>query len=123
MEKAAEVNEELKLEENGISVRVSEDKMKAYLIMERPNEGERRTEADLMALLTKVGVNRGIDKEVLQQMLREEYYYRECTVAKGREVVDGIDGTFIFHFRTEKLPRPWCQRAEKHDHETGCSPT
>ena len=45
MEKAVEVKEELKIEDNGISVRVSEDKMKAYLIMERPNEGGRRTEA------------------------------------------------------------------------------
>ena len=38
MEKAVEVKEELKeelkAEENGISVRVSDDKMKAYLIME-----------------------------------------------------------------------------------------
>ena len=50
MEKAVELKEELKIENNGISVRVSEDKMKAYLIMERPNEGGRRTEADLMAI-------------------------------------------------------------------------
>ena len=106
MEKAVEVKEELKIEDNGISVRVSDDKMKAYLIMERPNEGGRRTEADLMAVLTKVGVNRGIDKEVLQQMIKEEYYYRECVVAKGREVVDGVDGEFTFHFRTEKLGKP-----------------
>ena len=110
MEKAAEIKEELKeelkIEDNGISVRVSDDKMRAYLIMERPNEGQRRTEADLMEMLTKVGVNRGIDKDVLQQMIREEYYYRECIVAKGREVVDGVDGKFTFCFRTEKLGKP-----------------
>ena len=111
MEKAVQLNEEVKieeskLEENGISVRVSDDKMKAYLIMERPNEGERRTEADLMAVLTKVGVNRGIDKEILQKMLKEEYYYRECIVATGRDVVNGVDGEYIFHFRTEKLGKP-----------------
>ena len=110
MEKAVELKEELKeelkIENNGISVRVSEDKMKAYLIMERPNEGGRRTEADLMAVLTEAGVNRGIDKEVLKQMVREEYYYRECTVARGREVTDGVDGEFNFHFRTEKLGKP-----------------
>ena len=49
MEKAVEVKEELKIEDNGISVRVSEDKMKAYMIMERPNEGGRRTEAELIS--------------------------------------------------------------------------
>lgn len=106
MEKVVEVKETGNVNKNGISVRISEDKMKAYLIMEKPNEGEKRTEEELMAVLSEAGVSRGIDKEVLQQMVREGYYYRECVVAYGREVVDGVDGEYAFSFRTEKLGKP-----------------
>lgn len=106
MEQTFEVNKELKKEMEGISVRISEDSMRALIMMEQPQGTEKRTVEELQVALKEAGVTRGINQEILQKMVNEGMYYRECVVANGRPVVDGADGYYTFGFRTEMLSKP-----------------
>ena len=87
-------------------VRISYDDMEAYLILPQPDWGETYKLSQVMSAIEFSGVKIGIDKDKVKAMVEEQYYDRECLIAKGIEAVDGVDAYFDFKFDVEFNKKP-----------------
>lgn len=80
-------------------VRVSDDNMTAYIYLALPESGKKYSMAEVIACLNNNNVNMGIDEKVIDYIISREIYLREIPVAKGKPVIDGIDGFYDYKFR------------------------
>ena len=79
-------------------VRISYDEMEAYLLLPMPMEEDAYVLEDILTLLDDKGVKVGIDETKISAMIADRYYDTECLIAKGIDVIDGVDAYFDFHF-------------------------
>ena len=89
-------------------IRISYDEMEAYLMLPTPLEvGEEYTLSDILEKVQDAGVKIGIDENKISAMINEKYYDHECLIAKGINVIDGVDAYFDFHFdmNFSKVPK------------------
>lgn len=87
-------------------VRISYDEMEAYLRLPMPEYNKGYTLSEVLELLKVNGVKYGIDEKKVAEMINNKYYDVEFLVAKGDNVVDGVDAYFEFHFNTELNKKP-----------------
>lgn len=88
-------------------VRISYDEMEAYLRLPMPSSLEDGYDlSEVLEELKVNGVKFGVDETKVSAMITEKCYECECLVAKGIDVVDGVDAYFDFHFNTtlDKTP-------------------
>lgn len=87
-------------------VRISYNEMEAYLMLPTPIVEDNYVLADVLETLKLNGVKIGIDETKISTMISERLYDREMLVAKGIDVVDGVDAYFEYHFDTNlnKVP-------------------
>lgn len=89
-------------------IRISYDEMEAYLLLPTPLEiDEEYTFDDVMEKVRAAGVKIGINETKISAMIQERYFDRECLIAKGIDVVNGVDAYFDYNFDTNfnKVPR------------------
>lgn len=79
-------------------VRISYDEMEAYLLLPMPIEEDVYVLEDILTLLDDKGVKVGIDEAKISTMIADSYFDTECLIAKGIDVIDGVDAYFDFHF-------------------------
>ena len=92
---------------NGPKIRISYDEMEAYLILPSPLTPEDGYEFnDVMEKVRAAGVKIGIDENKVSAMINEQYFDRECLIAKGIDAVNGVDAYFDLNFDTNfnKIP-------------------
>ena len=80
-------------------VRISYDEMEAYLLLPAPLTPDE--EYDLDSVMEKVrasGVKIGLNEAKISAMVSERYFDRECLIAKGIDVVNGVDAYFDYNF-------------------------
>lgn len=94
------------LEGNKSTVRISEEKDRAFLLLCPPEEGYEYRTSDLEEILEKNSVKAGIKTAVLQRMIDEKKYLEEELVAETMLPRDGIPGNFKFLFNTEADRKP-----------------
>ncbi len=82
-------------------VRISYDEMEAYLLLPTPALQEDYVLSDILETLKLNGVKIGIDEAKISSMIKERHFDRECLIAKGIDVVNGVDAYFDFHFNTK----------------------
>lgn len=87
-------------------IRVTYDEMEAFLMLPLPREGEEYTFNEVMAFLEANQVRHGIEIETIKKMLRENIYNKEVCIATGTPMVDGIDGYYVYHFKTHFDKKP-----------------
>ncbi|MCR5791992.1 MAG: FapA family protein [Lachnospiraceae bacterium] len=85
------------LEENKSLVRISDDRLRAYITVAPPDEDGYK-EMNLREILELHGVTNGVKREILQEIIDDELYGQELLVAEGIVAVDGEDGYFEFKF-------------------------
>lgn len=86
------------------AVMISEDEMEAYLIC---NKRPKNASADvILEELRKQGITKGIDKEAIEQTLRQVAENKQMKIASGRPAEDGKDGWYEYFFRTEVVRTP-----------------
>lgn len=88
-------------------IRISYDEMEAYLLLPTPLEfAEEYTFDDVMEKVRAAGVKIGINETKISAMIQERYFDRECLIAKGIDVVNGVDAYFDYNFDTNfnKVP-------------------
>lgn len=88
-------------------VRISYDEMEAYLLLPTPlTPDEEYDFADVMEKVRNAGVKIGINESKISAMIQERYFDRECLIAKGIDVVNGVDAYFDLNFDTNfnKVP-------------------
>lgn len=80
-------------------VKISEDKLKAYLYIPFPEKsGKSYSVDDLLLYLDLAGIEYGIDTTAIETALATEHYGEEILVAKGKKPAEGIDGYYDYHF-------------------------
>lgn len=88
-------------------IRISYDEMEAYMILPTPLTGQVYAFSDVMETIKSSGVKIGIDETKVNAMIDEEYYDRECIIARGIDAINGVDAYFDFNFETKlsKIPK------------------
>ena len=88
-------------------IRISYDEMEAYLLLPTPLTSDEDYEFnDIMEKVRAAGVKIGINETKISAMIKERYFDRECLIAEGINVVNGVDAYFDFNFDTNfsKVP-------------------
>ena len=87
-------------------VRISYDEMEAYLTLPEPVMEEPYELSDVFGAIEAAGVKIGLDKEKVEAMVNENYYERECVIARGIPVEEGHDGYFDYKFDADFNKKP-----------------
>ena len=90
-----------------VKVTLSSDKMNAYIVIRRPQDGEKPPELqELMDELQKNGVIYGIKQDVLKKLADNPVYEQSILIAEGIPPVPGEDGkvSFLIDINKEKKP-------------------
>lgn len=87
-------------------VRISYDEMEAYLILPEPLLDDAYELEHVMSVVEAAGVKINLDKDKIAAMVAEKYYDRECLIARGVEVEDGVDGFFRYKFDVDFNKKP-----------------
>ena len=101
--------------EETVKVLISEDSMEArlYLSSTPPSWGESATDLytveNIMDFLKEKGVKAGIDKPLIQSIIINKLYDTYHVIAKGKPAVNGTDGFFTYHFKTQIDNKPKVQ--------------
>ena len=84
--------------------------MEAYLLLPSPLTPDEDYEfAEVMEKVRAAGVKIGINEAKISAMLQERYYDRECLIAKGIDVENGVDAYFDLNFDTNSSYFPTLQ--------------
>lgn len=92
-----------------IVVKVSDDKMKAFINVCPLTAEYEGSVATLRDALTDRKVVYGIKEEELQRIVEEKLYYKDILIAEGVPCVNGTDGYFEFLFNTVADKKPKIQ--------------
>lgn len=96
--------EENKFEPFEIMIR--ENDMKAFLLINRPEEGESYDKQEVLAALREKGVTTGINESKIAAMVKKHIYGRQELIAEGTQPEHGQDGYFEYFFPTQKVKTP-----------------
>lgn len=95
------------IEENGSYVKITEDKMTAFLYLVPPEEeSENYTMDELLSFLEKNGVKAGYLHPNMMAMIKKKVYDREIEVAQGQAAVEGRDGYYEYKFDPDSYRAP-----------------
>jgi len=84
-------------------VRVTDDKLKAYIQAFPMRNGAKAGERDIEAALQEQGIKAGINKQLFAKIVENQDDYGEWLVAEGVPCIDGEDARLIFHFNPEGI--------------------
>ena len=87
-------------------VRISYDEMDAYLTLPEPITEEPYDLSEIFAAIEAAGIRIGLDREKVEAMVNENYYDRECVIARGIPVEEGRDGYFDYKFDANFNKKP-----------------
>lgn len=88
-------------------LKVSEDRMKAYLRMISPSNGGNMLEvSDLRAMLEGRGITTGIKDDVLNDMVANPRYCEDILAVEGTYPEESVDGSIEYLFNTDQSQRP-----------------
>ncbi len=82
-------------------VKIADDHMSATLFLTPPPPGESYTVEELADHLRHNGVNNGFIFSALEEMAKQNVYYKDVVVAQGTEAVHGINGYYEFFFEQD----------------------
>lgn len=85
-----------------VYIRLSDDEMKASVIIASTLSSDDFTEEHLIKLLRERGVKQGIKKEVIKLIVDNKIVNKEMVIAEGKYEINGEDGRFEYFFNTEK---------------------
>jgi len=103
--KIAEYQEELKIDAT-VSVFISPDKMKCFIILTPPDGGKTVNSKQIHDELSKNGVVFGINESLIETIAECPVYNELICVAEGVEPVYGQNGLVEFHFNTDCNRKP-----------------
>ena len=85
---------------------ISDDCMSAAVLMTEPKADERITTEDVVMFLRANGVTAGFVYSEIEKAVNEKTYYKDVVVAKGRNMVETVPGSYEFLFSTGEIKHP-----------------
>ncbi len=96
-------NTDVKKIDEGVTVKIIENNMKAVMTFSRPiNGGAVFSRQDIEKILHESNVRAGIDQTEIDDLCEQRQYGYEYQVAFGKEALEGQDGYVKYYFDTEK---------------------
>ncbi|MCR4440946.1 MAG: FapA family protein [Peptococcaceae bacterium] len=86
-----------------LRIRVTEDKLKAYLQVFPLRNGSKVSERDIENTLLEQGIKAGVKKTLFPEIVEKQDDYGEWLVAEGVPCIEGEDARLIFHFNPEGI--------------------
>lgn len=96
---------EVSLQKNPI-VRISYDEMEAYLLLPTPAFDISYKLDEVMDVIKMAGVKIGLNEAKISAMIEDQYYDRECVIAKGIAPINGVDASYDFNFNPNFNKKP-----------------
>lgn len=87
-------------------VEVSKDEMRAFVFIEPPDGGKMVTKESVVEALNAAGVVYGIDSAAIENLMIESNFNKRIEVARGKDVINGIDGAAQYMFDIHAKMRP-----------------
>lgn len=103
--KIAEPQEETKIDA-AVSVHITEDKMKASVILSAPEGGRALSKEEILLALSQAGVVSGIKEGTLEDLAKYPVYNVSVEIAEGSQAVNGQNGRVEFLFDVSKDRKP-----------------
>lgn len=97
-------DEKTQEDDENVKVRISSDKMKAYVSLRRSQQDF--TVRDVEDALQKAGVVYGYNEENIRRMIEQEGFLEPLPVAEGTEAVEAVPGKFTYHFELHPSNKP-----------------
>lgn len=97
--KVAEPQDEKRIDSECM-VKVSKDKMKAYIVVTKPIGGKEITKEAIMEALNQNNVVFNINEYEIEKAVDKKIYDKEILVAEGIEPQPGKDAELVYHFDT-----------------------
>ncbi len=95
-------NTEVKKIDEGVTVKIVDNNMRAVMSFTRPvNGGASFSRDDIKKILHESNVRAGIDETEIEDLCEHRQYGYEYQVAFGKEPVEGKDGYIKYHFDTK----------------------
>lgn len=85
---------------------IASDNMSATLLITPPEKDEVITSEDVMVYLRQKGINTGLLYSEIEKMISSGTYYKDVVVAKGREIVESVNGHYEFMFNMGEIKHP-----------------
>ncbi len=101
----AEPQEEEKIDAQ-INVVISQDNMKASIVITPPDGGRDVSIEDIMEALNKNGVCYGINQSNIENIAKYPVYHQHIVVAEGTPPINGQNGSVEFYFNLSKETKP-----------------
>jgi uncharacterized protein (DUF342 family) len=90
----------------GFNLTVSHDKMKAYIIFKKTEDGKIPSLEDILESINKNGIVHGINMDILETALKFPVYDQMICIAEGDYPKQGKDGEIEFYFDIKKDIKP-----------------
>ena len=92
---------------NGAYVRISEDRMSAWIYLNPPKPGEDHYSKNLIyQFITEYDIKKGFHSSNIAAIAKKHVYGREILIARGMEPVNGIDGYYEWEVDVEPRKKP-----------------
>jgi uncharacterized protein len=89
-----------------IDVSVSDNQMEAYLGLKVPEGIEEISVNDVLYKLLEVGVEKGIDEQMITKLIKARQPVHKAVVARGKSRSDGRDAEIKMSIDTDETPKP-----------------
>jgi len=88
------------------SVIISPDKLKAFIVLNPPEEEKMLKPEEILELLNKNGVTYGIKNSTIDSIVKSPVYNEMICVAEGKPPIPGQNGSIEYHFDIKKERKP-----------------
>lgn len=85
---------------------ISNDNMTATLLVTPPEKDEYITAEDVAVYLRQKGITSGLLYSEIEKLISSATYYKDVVVAKGKDVIEGVNGYYEFMFTTGEIKHP-----------------
>ena len=85
---------------------ITDDSMSATLLITPPEGDEFITTEDVAVFLHQKGIVSGMLYSEIERMISGKIYYKDVEVAKGRPMVEGVNGYYEFMFNVGEIKHP-----------------
>ncbi|MEG2015802.1 MAG: FapA family protein, partial [Oscillospiraceae bacterium] len=106
IENGTKTVDEQNIAEPIIHIRVTPDKMQAFLSVGIPENCRQVTVDDLLKTLERAGITFGIIQKELERRCSLQSFFSEILCAEGEQPVKGKDATMSYHFELNPVLKP-----------------
>jgi len=91
-----------------VRVQFTDDKMKVYLVVTKPDDEQLKSlsSQDILSIIDEYGINSSINQKIIEEILEKKSWGKRFVISEGQHPVQGENAHFDFYFPTQKSLKP-----------------